>query len=132
MARTRQTQTTTGCAAAAIGPERPRRETGAQVRPDERFVRARRHAQSDRRLPSTRGARALGLDAAAWPARAGVDYLVLAQEPDATRRPRAELAALAARPDVTVLRLATTGLSRSRNAALEGGAGGDLFSPTTT
>jgi hypothetical protein len=68
---------------------------------------------------STRGGRALGLDAGGWPAADGLDYLVLAQEPDAGPRVRAHLAALAARPDVTVLPLASTGLSRSRNAALE-------------
>ena len=73
---------------------------------------------------STRGARALGLDAGAWPAAPGLDFLVLVQEPDEPRV-AAHLAALAARPDVTVVRLATTGLARSRNAALDAGAGRD-------
>ena len=41
---------------------------------------------------STRGARALGLDAAAWPAAPGLDFLVLVQEPDATRGSRPALA----------------------------------------
>jgi len=75
---------------------------------------------------STRGARALGLDAAAWPAAPGLDYLVLAQEPGAPAV-AAHLAALAARPDVAVLRLATTGLSRSRNAALDAARGAILL-----
>jgi hypothetical protein len=75
---------------------------------------------------STRGTRALGLAAAAWPAAAGLDYLVLAQEPEAPGV-AAHLAALAARPDVTVVRLATTGLARSRNAALDAARGAILF-----
>jgi glycosyltransferase involved in cell wall biosynthesis len=72
---------------------------------------------------STRGVRALGLDAAAWPAAEGLDYLVLAQEADADPRVEAHLEALARRPDVTVRRLASTGLSRSRNAALDAARG---------
>jgi hypothetical protein len=68
---------------------------------------------------SSRGARALGLDARAWPAAPGLDYLVLAQEPEADPRLAPHLAALAARADVSVLPLASTGLSRSRNAALD-------------
>jgi hypothetical protein len=67
---------------------------------------------------STRGARALGLDAGGWPAAPGLDYLVLVQEPAAHPALAPHLAALAARPDVTVVELATTGLARSRNAAL--------------
>ena len=35
---------------------------------------------------STRGARALGLEARAWPAAPGIDFLVLVQEPDADPR----------------------------------------------
>ena len=79
----------------------------------------------DRTLPSltvavsTRGARALGLDAGAWPCAPGLDYLVLVQEAGADPRIGPHLAALAARPDVAVEVLATTGLSRSRNAALD-------------
>jgi hypothetical protein len=68
---------------------------------------------------STRGARALGLDPAAWPAMPGVDRLVLVQDWDADPRLGGHLAALAARPDVTVARLEGAGLARSRNAALE-------------
>jgi Glycosyl transferase family 2 len=75
---------------------------------------------------STRGARALGLDPAAWPAEPGVDYLVLVQEADADPGIGPALDRLAARPDVTVLRLASTGLSRSRNAALDA-AGGEIL-----
>ena len=75
---------------------------------------------------STRGARALGLDAGAWPAAPGLDVLVLVQEPDAPAV-AAHLAALAARPDVTVVRLATTGLARSRNAALDAARGAILL-----
>ena len=71
---------------------------------------------------STRGARACGLDPAAWPAAPGLDYLVLAQEAG-DPRVAACLAALEARPDVAVRRLATTGLSRSRNAALDAAEG---------
>ena len=67
---------------------------------------------------STRGGRARGLDAARWPRGAGLDYLVLAQE--AGPAEAAHLEALAAgRPDIAVARLDTTGLSRSRNAALD-------------
>ncbi len=72
---------------------------------------------------ATRGARALGLDPSRWPAAEGLDYLVLVQEADADPRVGRHLAALAGRPDVTVRRLASTGLSRSRNAALETAAG---------
>ena len=73
---------------------------------------------------STRGARALGLDPAVWPAADGLDYLVLAQEADPAPAPpaaplAAHLATLEARADVAVARLATTGLARSRNAALD-------------
>ena len=68
---------------------------------------------------STLGARALGLDPAAWPAAPGVDYLVLVQDADAHPRITAHLAALAARPDVAVARLDTRGLARSRNAGLD-------------
>jgi Glycosyl transferase family 2 len=67
---------------------------------------------------STRGARALLLDPAAWPAAPGVDYLVLVQEAGADPRVAPHLAALARRADVTVEPLASTGLARSRNAAL--------------
>lgn len=85
----------------------------------------------DRRMPatsplpsltvaiSTLGTRVLGLDPAAWPAADGVDYLVLVQAPDADPRIAPHLAMLAARPDVTVAPLATRGLARSRNAALD-------------
>lgn len=74
---------------------------------------------------STRGARALGLglDPAAWPAEPGVDWLVLVQDRDADPRIAPALDRLAARPDVTVLPLASTGLSRSRNAALDAARG---------
>ena len=72
---------------------------------------------------STRGARALGLDPAAWPAEPGVDHLVLVQDPDADPALGPALDRLAARPDVTVLRLASTGLARSRNAALDAARG---------
>ena len=72
---------------------------------------------------STRGARALGLDAQGWPAAEGLDYLVLAQEAEADPRVGPHLEALASRPDVAVLRLASTGLSRSRNAALDAAKG---------
>lgn len=68
---------------------------------------------------STYGARAARLDAVAWPCVAGIDYLVLVQDPDAAPA----LGALAARADVTVVRLSTSGLSRSRNAALDHAAG---------
>ena len=44
---------------------------------------------------------------------------MLVQEAEADPRLAGHLAALAARPDVTVARLASTGLSRSRNAALD-------------
>lgn len=76
---------------------------------------------------STRGTRALGLDPDAWPMAAGVDYLVLVQEPQADPALGPALARLAARPDVTVLPLATTGLSRSRNAGLEAARGALLL-----
>jgi Glycosyl transferase family 2 len=76
---------------------------------------------------STRGARALGLDAAGWPAAPGLDYLVLVQEAGADPRVAPHLARLAARDDVTVARLASTGLSRSRNAALERARGAILL-----
>jgi hypothetical protein len=72
---------------------------------------------------STRGARALGLDPAGWPAEPGVDHLVLVQEADADPGLGPALDRLAARPDATVLRLASTGLSRSRNAALDAARG---------
>jgi glycosyltransferase involved in cell wall biosynthesis len=78
----------------------------------------------DRDLPSltvavsTRGARALDLDPA-WPEAPGLDYLVLVQDADADPRLAPALAALEARPDIEVHRLASTGLSRSRNAALD-------------
>jgi hypothetical protein len=75
---------------------------------------------------STRGARALGLDPGSWPAVPGLDYLVLAQEPEAPAV-AAHLAALAARPDVAVRRLASTGLARSRNAALDAARGAVLL-----
>lgn len=68
---------------------------------------------------STRGARALALRPEAWEAAPGLDWLVLVQEPAADPRLAAHLAALAARPDVTVAPLASRGLSRSRNAALD-------------
>jgi hypothetical protein len=71
---------------------------------------------------STRGTRALGLAADPWHAAPGLDFLVLAQEPEAPGV-AAHLAALAGRPDVTVVRLATTGLARSRNAALDSARG---------
>ena len=71
---------------------------------------------------STRGARALRL-AAGWPAAPGLDYLVLVQEADADPALDPVLARLSARADVTVRRLASTGLSRSRNAALDHAAG---------
>ncbi len=76
---------------------------------------------------STRGTRALGLDPEAWPVVPGVDYLVLVQEPDADPRLAPALARLAARADVTVLPLATTGLSRSRNAGLAAARGALLL-----
>ena len=72
---------------------------------------------------STRGPRALGLDAGAWVAAPGLDWLVLAQDAGADPAIGPHLAALATRADVTVERLATTGLSRSRNAALDGARG---------
>jgi hypothetical protein len=71
---------------------------------------------------STRGARALDLDPASWPAAPGLDYLVLVQEAEADVRVLSHLAA-AGRCDVTVAALATTGLAKSRNAALERAAG---------
>jgi hypothetical protein len=72
---------------------------------------------------STRGARALGPAARAWPAEAGVDYLLLVQEADADPAVGPALDRLAARPDAAVLRLGSTGLSRSRNAALDAARG---------
>lgn len=79
---------------------------------------------------STRGPRALALARAfagrSDPAEPGVDHLLLVQEPDADPRLGAALAALAARPGVGVVRLATTGLSRSRNAGLAA-ARGDIL-----
>jgi Glycosyl transferase family 2 len=75
---------------------------------------------------STRGARVFGLTAEAWPAAPGLDFLVLAQESDAPAV-AAHLAVLAARPDVTVVRLATCGLARSRNVALDSARGEILF-----
>lgn len=68
---------------------------------------------------STRGVRALGLDPGLWPPMPGVDVLVLVQEAGADPALGPALAGLGARPDVTVARLASTGLSRSRNAALD-------------
>ena len=68
---------------------------------------------------STRGARALALRPDAWEAAPGLDWLVLVQDPAADPRLPAHLDSLAARPDVTVARLASRGLSRSRNAALD-------------
>lgn len=68
---------------------------------------------------STRGARVLGLDPAAWSAAPGIDYLVLVQEAEADPRIAGHLAALEARDDVTVARLDTLGLARSRNAGLD-------------
>lgn len=68
---------------------------------------------------STLGIRVLGLDPAAWPAAAGVDYLLLVQEAGADPRIAGHLARLAARGDVTVARLEGRGLARSRNAGLE-------------
>ena len=53
----------------------------------------------------------------------GLDWLVLVQAAEAEGGLEAHLAALAARPDVTVARLAGTGLSRSRNAALDRATG---------
>lgn len=76
---------------------------------------------------STRGRRALGLDPGGWPAAEGVDYLVLVQEPEADPALGPALARLAARPDVTVLPLASTGLSRSRNAGLAAARGALLL-----
>lgn len=68
---------------------------------------------------STRGTRALALRPETWERSPGLDWLVLVQEPAADLRLPAHLEALAARPDVTVARLAGRGLSRSRNAALD-------------
>jgi hypothetical protein len=76
---------------------------------------------------STRGARALGLDPEAWPAEPGVDYLVLVQDWDADPRLGPALDRLDARSDVTVVRLASTGLARSRNAALAAARGAILL-----
>jgi hypothetical protein len=72
---------------------------------------------------STRGARALGLADRAFPQEPGVDTLVLVQDCDADPALGPALDRLAARPGVTVLRLATTGLARSRNAALAAARG---------
>lgn len=72
---------------------------------------------------STRGLRALALDPARLAGEPGVDYLLLVQDADIDPRLGPALAALAARPDVTVLPLATTGLSRSRNAGLDAATG---------
>ena len=68
---------------------------------------------------STRGARAFALRPDTWEATPALDWLVLVQEPAADPRLPAHLDSLAARPDVTVARLASRGLSRSRNAALD-------------
>jgi glycosyltransferase involved in cell wall biosynthesis len=69
---------------------------------------------------STRGLRALGLRPGAWPSAPGLDYLVLAQKAESDPRIAPHLGALArGRDDVTVVRLASSGLARSRNAALE-------------
>ncbi len=68
---------------------------------------------------STRGARAFGLRPADWPRATGLDYLVLVQEPAADPAIMPTLAAAARdRPDVALAPLATTGLARSRNAAI--------------
>ncbi|HET9068794.1 MAG TPA: glycosyltransferase family A protein [Amaricoccus sp.] len=67
---------------------------------------------------STRGVRSLALRPEAWEAAPGLDWLLLVQDPAVDPRLPAHLDALAARPDVTVARLASRGLSRSRNAAL--------------
>lgn len=64
---------------------------------------------------STRGTRAAQIDDVVLLPHDGVDYLLLGQDPDAARIPKH----LEARPDVSVARLNTTGLSRSRNAALD-------------
>jgi len=80
---------------------------------------------------STRGIRALGLEAGGFGAgfapEPGVDHLVLVQEPDADPALGPALDRLAARPGIGVLRLATTGLSRSRNAALDAARGDVLL-----
>ena len=68
---------------------------------------------------STRGRRALGLDPSTWTVEPGLDWLLLVQEHEANPGLGPALDQLAARPNVTVMRLGTTGLSRSRNAALE-------------
>lgn len=69
---------------------------------------------------STRGVRAYGLHAANWPRAVGLDYLVLMQEAEAEPGLKLHLEALTVgRSDVTIRRLASTGLSRSRNAALD-------------
>ena len=68
---------------------------------------------------STRGGRALGLLGQDWPPEPGVDRLLLVQEPDADPALGPALAALGRRPGVAVVRLDSTGLSRSRNAGLD-------------
>lgn len=75
---------------------------------------------------STRGVRALGLRASDWPEIPGVDYLVLVQDIEADPAIEPHLARLASRPSVTVLSISSTGLSRSRNAALDN-ARGDIL-----
>jgi len=76
---------------------------------------------------STRGVRALGLEAGyfatGFAPEPGIDHLVLVQDWDADPTLGPALDLLAARPDVGVVRLATTGLSRSRNAALDAARG---------
>ena len=76
---------------------------------------------------STRGARARGLAARAWPVEPGVDYLVLVQDWDADPAVGPALDGLVAWADVAVVRLASTGLSRSRNAALDAARGAVLL-----
>lgn len=68
---------------------------------------------------STLGVRALALRPDAWEPEPGLDWLVLVQEAGADPRIPGHLDTLDARPDVTVARLASRGLSRSRNAALD-------------
>jgi hypothetical protein len=76
---------------------------------------------------STRGVRALGLEARTWPAEPGVDHLLLVQDWDADPRLGPALERLAARPGVAVARLDSAGLSRSRNAALDRAGGAILL-----
>ena len=57
---------------------------------------------------------------------------MLVQEAEADPRLGPVLDRLAARPDVTLVRLASTGLARSRNAALDARAARSCCSPTTT